>query len=232
MRSFFKPLRPRSSGFVKLGLIAGVLIPIRAVPAEATVSVGYTPAYPGSTVAVPIQISRATNVVAAQYDVAFDPNKVSGSAPELALGAPDHVFRSREVSPGVYRVLLYSLNNAVTSNRVAASMPFSVPSEERNGSGPIAPRNAMLVRPDATAMAPVRTLAGAVFVRPVNPLPDGTVQLFMPSQEGTNFVVQATTDLVQWTHISTNVATGELLNLLDLDASNHPFHFYRWRQQP
>ena len=39
----------------------------------------------------------------------------------------------------------------------------------------------ILAKRDGTSITPVRLDNGAVFVRTVNPLPDGTVQFFLPS---------------------------------------------------
>ena len=149
--------------------------------------------------------------------------------PDIGFGAPNHVLRSREVAPGVYRMLFYSLNNSGTSNRVTTMMPFTLPQDERVGSGPIVPGNVKFSRSDATAVTPLATIPGQIFVRPVNPLPDGTVQVFFPSQPDTNYVVQASVNLVDWTNISTNMATSDFLDLVDADAVFYPWRFYRLR---
>ena len=81
-------------------------------------------------------------------------------------------------------------------------------------------------------MTPLTLNAGAIFVRPVNPLPDGTVQFFLSSTPDLQYTIQATTNLVNWSNISTNVATGDFMNLLDTEAGAYPFRFYRWRHDP
>src|SRR5262249_15227398 len=41
--------------------------------AQTSLTIGSTPGYPGVRYALPVTLSRATNIVAAQFDVAFDP---------------------------------------------------------------------------------------------------------------------------------------------------------------
>ena len=48
---------------------------------------------------------------------------------------------------------------------------------------------------------------------------------------GSNYVLEASTNLINWTPISTNNATTNLFNLLDPDATNFPYRFYRVFQQ-
>jgi autotransporter-associated beta strand protein len=48
---------------------------------------------------------------------------------------------------------------------------------------------------------------------------------------GSNYVLEASTNLINWTSISTNNATTNLFNLLDPDATNFPYRFYRVFQQ-
>jgi len=48
---------------------------------------------------------------------------------------------------------------------------------------------------------------------------------------GNNYVLQATTNLINWTPLTTNLATTNLLNLKDTKATNFPYRFYRVLQQ-
>ena len=56
-------------------------------------------------------------------------------------------------------------------------------------------------------------------------------QLQLSGAVGSNYVLQATTNLINWTPISTNMATTNLINLFDTGASNFPYRFYRVIQQ-
>ena len=57
-------------------------------------------------------------------------------------------------------------------------------------------------------------------------------QLGFAGTTGSNYVLQASTNLVNWTPLSTNLATTNLFNLIDPRASNFPARFYRVIQLP
>ena len=177
---------------------------------------------------------RTTNVAAAQFDVAYNTAKVTAGEVVPGTVFSNHVVRTREIAPGVQRVLVFSRANAavtVTNAGTAVEIPFTVSPTEYIGSGPIVPSNARLAQPDATPIAPLALNSGAIFVRSVNLQPEGA-QLFLPSETGANYVVEATTNFVEWTDVSTNTAFGSFLDAFDPFATNSPYRFYRLRQEP
>ncbi len=213
-------------------VVAAALLPFRLC-AQTSLNVGNLPGYPGATVAVPVALRQAANVTAAQFDVAYNAARVT--AGEFVPGAAlaNHVVRTREVAPGVRRVLIYSLANALMpTNGFNATLPISLPPTERVGSGPLTPGNVVVAHPDATAVVSVVLKAGEVFITPARRNADGTANFFTASEPGTNYVAQASTNLVQWTNIGTNVATDVWLDWLDVDAVNYPYRFYRALPEP
>ncbi|HTB85728.1 MAG TPA: chitobiase/beta-hexosaminidase C-terminal domain-containing protein [Candidatus Sulfotelmatobacter sp.] len=56
-------------------------------------------------------------------------------------------------------------------------------------------------------------------------------QLNFLGSAGSNYVLQATTNFVNWTALSTNTATTNSFPLLDPKATNFPYRFYRVLQQ-
>jgi hypothetical protein len=211
-------------------VVTAAVLPFH-LSAQTSLSVGNVPGYPGATVSVPVSLRQpAGSAAAAQFDVAFNAGKVSAGAPVATARLANHTVRSREIAPGVRRTLVYSLTNAAVAgtNGAIVTLPFTVSPQETVGSGPLTPDNVILARADGTALAPVSLGAGTIFVRPVNPLPDGTVQFFLPSTNDQRYAIQATTNFVEWLNISTNTATGDFINLLDPGATNHPYRFYRW----
>ncbi len=56
-------------------------------------------------------------------------------------------------------------------------------------------------------------------------------QLGFAGATGSNYVLQASTNLVNWVPLSTNVASTNLFNLFDPGATNFPYRFYRVLQQ-
>ncbi len=56
---------------------------------------------------------------------------------------------------------------------------------------------------------------------------NGTFQFGLSGVMGSNLVLQATTDFISWTSLTTNQATNGLFELFDPDATNFPYRFYR-----
>lgn len=52
-------------------------------------------------------------------------------------------------------------------------------------------------------------------------------QLKFSGPTGSNCVIEASSDLVHWAPISTNVITGGVVSYVDTAAKNHPSRFYR-----
>ncbi len=197
--------------------------------ADTSLSVGSAPAYPGSTVSLPALLKGATNAVAAQFDLSFNENKVTSDGVIAGASLADHTVKSRLVAPGVRRVLIYSLNNSAISstNRVIASLAFTLSPTEYVGSGPLAPGNVILADAGATPVTPITLNSGQIFVRPANLRPDGVVDFFLPSEPDLKYLIQATTNFVHWENILTNVAIANFMALVDMDGPNFPYRFYR-----
>jgi hypothetical protein len=198
--------------------------------AQTAVSVGNTPGYPGLTVSLPVSLKNITNVVAAQFDVAYNPAKIGAGTVLPGAAASNHIVKAREISPGLYRIITYSLLNAkipITNRGDVAKIPFAVSLNERNTSGPVTPGSILLARRDGTAVSPVTSSPGSIFMTPVNRGQNGEVQFFMPATPDNRFVIQATTNFVDWVNISTNVATDYFMDLSDPNAAHYPFRFYR-----
>ena len=53
--------------------------------AQSTLVIGNVPGYPGATVAVPVSLQKATNATAAQFDVAFNTEKVTAGAAQISI---------------------------------------------------------------------------------------------------------------------------------------------------
>jgi hypothetical protein len=56
-------------------------------------------------------------------------------------------------------------------------------------------------------------------------------QLELSGAAGSNYVLQATTNFINWTPLVTNLAASNIFNLQDPGASNFPYRFYRVIQQ-
>ena len=60
---------------------------------------------------------------------------------------------------------------------------------------------------------------------------NGVFQLQFMGATGSNYVLQASPDLLNWTPVATNQAALNLLNFIDPRSSNYPRRFYRVLQQ-
>jgi uncharacterized repeat protein (TIGR03806 family) len=61
---------------------------------------------------------------------------------------------------------------------------------------------------------------------------DGGFQMQLSGAAFANYVLQGSTDLVNWVCISTNTPATNLFNVTDPDATNFPYRFYRALSQP
>ncbi len=62
-------------------------------------------------------------------------------------------------------------------------------------------------------------------------LSNGFFQMQFIGAPGSNYVLQASTDMVNWAPLATSPATANLLNFVDRSSSNYPSRFYRVLQQ-
>jgi len=195
--------------------------------AESTVSVGVRRGSPGGTTPVPLSIRQAGGVTASQFDILFDPARVASGGVTLD-STGNHVVRSRELAPGVRRVLIYSLtSSSFPSNTLNATALFTVAANANTASIPLAATNLILATPNGAPVSPTRAAAGAIFLTPVRRTATGEVEFFLSSVIDQRYVVQASSDLVQWTTLSTNLATDIFVRAFDSAATNHSYRFYR-----
>ena len=223
-------IRMKSARHLGLG-IASFLLAASSGAAQTSLTVGSVPGFPGATVPVPVNVrQRGASAVAAQFDVTFNPGKVSALTALRGARLTNHVLRSRQIAPGVERILIYSLETAPLggTNTSITSLPFIVSPTEFVGSGPLTPDNVVLATADGAQVPGVGLGVGAIFVQPVNLLPNGHVQFFLHSTQDQRYAIQATTNLVNWVNIGTNTAPGDFMNLLDVNAAGLPYRFYRW----
>jgi len=84
---------------------------------------------------------------------------------------------------------------------------------------------------NSVAATSVFVVGQPIFFTSENFLGNGTFQLGFSGVPNNQYVLQATTNFVNWTSLSTNTASTNLFNLVDPGASNFPSRFYRVLQQ-
>lgn len=219
-----------SQAFHRLFVVFALACSLNCIPlrAQTSLNVGNTPGFKGTIVSVPITVIRASNLVAAQFDISYDTNKVSPAVATASLLAPGHFVRTREVSPGVRRVVTYAINSPLsTDHATIGQMPFLLSDNARGGSGPITPGNAILANQNAAAITPLVLVPGVIFGDFISLDSNRVASFFLSSELGEQYLLQASTDLTNWITLSTNVATGDFLSFSDIDARDHPYRFYR-----
>ncbi len=107
---------------------------------------------------------------------------------------------------------LYSAPFVLTSNAMVTVSAF-----ETNFNNSVAANAAFLVQP-------LHFTSSGFLV-------NGQFQLGFVGMVSSNYVLQATTNFINWTPVSTNTDVTNPLNLSDPNATNYPYRFYRVQQQ-
>jgi len=153
-----EPLRLRS-----MLLAAGVLATVGS-HAEVELRLGDVAGSPGQTVRVPVLFSDATNIVAAQFDLAFDGDDlVSGSAVGGDALA-DHQVPSNEFMPGRRRVLVFSPANKALRAGTLVEIPLTIASNTPPGEVQLGLTNVVLASDEGAAVTPVTLVSARLIV--------------------------------------------------------------------
>ena len=105
-------------------------------------------------------------------------------------------------------------------------------------SPPSTPLTSATVSASAYATGYVNSVAASALflVQPLRFTSQGFIpsgfQLGFAGALGSNYVLQASTNLMNWTPISTNLALTNEFNWLDSQATNYPHRYYRVLRQP
>jgi uncharacterized repeat protein (TIGR03806 family) len=128
--------------------------------------------------------------------------------------------------PNANAAIYYTLDGSLpTTNSLLYSSPFSL-------------KNTSTVTANAFEAGYDNSIAASAlfFVQPLNFISESWLanqqfQMEFSGATGSNYVLQATTNFVNWTSISTNTPLTNSFNLLDPNAAQYPYRFYRVLQQ-
>ena len=132
----------------------------------------------------------------------------------VTLQSPDTnaaIFYTLDGSLPATNSLLYSAPFTLTNNATVLASAF-----ETNYINSVAVSALFFVQPLQFA---AETLSNGIF------------QLQFLGAIGSNYVLQASTNLMNWTPLATNPATTNAVNFVDVNSSNYPNRFYRVLQQ-
>jgi len=221
---------------VKAAITLALLFAPSVARADTSLTVGNAPGYPGTTATMPVYLAQGSNVVVSQFDVAYNAARVVPAGAAQAPRIAGQRVKYRDIAPGVRRVLAYSTSPATSrftnAARTVAVLPFTLGPGQYSGSGPVTPANAIFVQKDETSVPGAALNSGAIFAQPVFLQSDGTPSFFLPSQPGSNYVIQASADLAQWVNLSTNRATSDFIESSDPGGRELDHRFYRLEPNP
>ena len=208
--------------------VLALLLSAATIPG-ATLSVGTVRGFPGATVSVPVTVRFGSNgpfsVVAMQADIAFDSHRAS-LVPERGAALGQRRLLSAEPTNGVERLVWYGADLSPFSNGVVAMLSVAVATNAGLSPLPLTLRNVILATA-APAVASSTNRSGAVAINTIYVRPDGDVDAFIAVTNGETYLIQATTNFVNWETISRQTAESSLMQFIDLDAHQYPHRFYR-----
>lgn len=195
-------------------------------------ALGQVVGVPGSTVSVPLNFSSTTPVVAAQFDILFDAARLS-AGPITSPGPFGQVIDFHTPSPGIRRVVVYSLLNAPFESGPLLNVPFTILGAAPEGTASLQLANVLAANSQANAVQPLALRNGAVIIssalppRFVSIVREGSsVRLRVTGTEARSYVIQRSSDLTTWVPVSTNTVTGGAIEFTQ-PTSPSTQRFYR-----
>ena len=186
-------------------MLAVLSIPISAFGATSLMA-GRVRGTPGTTVAIPVSLGSAGNVVALQADIAFDATVFTFDSVTAGAAGTNHTVRSSEPSPGVRRLLLYSPTNRVLSDGALVNLQFLVRSNAAEGVYPLSLTNVILADASAASVLPLQLTNGAITVayemNCVFMLSSASASF--PASGGASNVAVMAPDTCAWSAVNTN----------------------------
>lgn len=224
---------------LSVGLLVLVTTSLMNALGAPAIAVGSTAGAPGGTATVPIYLSGNTRGVAAQFDLAFDANRIALASAVGGGGSPNHILASGQPTNGVLRVVLYSLTNSLLGNGVLINLRLTILPAAPESVMPIQVTNALLADVTAASVQPLTLQAGSLLISlgagsrlaSLN-RSAGQVQFQLIGPADKRYVIQGSPDLSSWIDLATNVLAGGQITITDTTATNLPQRFYRARYAP
>jgi len=215
--------------FVLVAWLSVVLLPGSLIPVahgQAKVAVASARGYPATLVTIPVFFNSRSNVVALQADIRFDASGLSSFAATMGTAGGSGVLSSSAPGNGVRRLLMYSPELNKLSNGVMAHLPFLVASNLYSGVLRLSLTNVVVATSAAGPLVSTNS-SGAIAISPVFQRVDGGVDFFLNVTPDRTYLIQASSNLLDWLTLSTNVAEGPLIENQEADGFTYPYRFYR-----
>ena len=182
---------------------------------------------PGCTLLEPITIHATNSLAGFQCDVLFDASRLScTNVPTLVSGPVGVVVDGALIQPGQYRLLAYSPTGAALTTNVVCDLTFSAVTNAASGQVPLGAGTIHFGDSNAVAITAGKVNPGLILVGTAFGIfPSGGRAQFL-GISGSNYVINASTNLTSWTTITTNTATNSLTWTVDTNSLVLPHRFY------
>lgn len=168
-----------------------------------------------------------------QFDVTFDAGILASAGAAGGGALAGHQIVSKLTAANRLRVVVYSPTNGPIANGIVIQLPFMIASAAPMGSSPIELSNVIFSDNRGTRIAG-SSASGSITVTPGVPPKlealmltlNGDVSFMLTGVPGQSYVLQRSSDLVNWSPFSTNVVPTGSLQVQDLRPSV-PYRFYR-----
>jgi hypothetical protein len=210
------------------GLLLGLVIlacalagaaPVSAAPA---LSASPVSALRESVASAPINITGAAGIVAVQFDLVYDAGFISAGTLTPGTALHGHIIVPNKISADRLRVIIYSPQNAPLTDGVAASVALTI--STLAPLGPTTLRLEGVLFSNASAQPIAGTASnGTMTIAPAFPprldtltrAQNGNVSFLLTGSSGTSYVLQNSSDLLNWNPFSTNFLSGASLLIND-----------------
>lgn len=217
------------------GLLLGVSQVYQGSAGSIEIAVGSREGTPGSSLTVPVSVSVDPDVVALQFDLIYDAQRLDTGAVRLQTSLPAHQLLTSEPVSGVTRVIVFSRTNQVIPTSVNFSLDVAIAENQLATVVPLTPRQVITGNISAVTGGGRQIRAGEVIVRENAPArigqpvfsPTGAFSLALEGLVGRTITIQASTDFETWTDIDTFVVESENQRFEDDAAAAFPIRFYR-----
>jgi hypothetical protein len=199
----------------------------------AEISAGSATTSSGRTALLPIQFQSTDNGVALQFDLAFDTNRIASGSAVSANPTTGYFVSSSEPRAGLRRIVIYSLGAKPLESGALVNVPFMANANAPESDVEVRLQNAILSKADGVTVQPITLTSGKVTISAsaaarfssVRITSDGRILLEGVGAPDRSYILQGSSDLLQWVNLKTNSPVAGVLSFED--SLNQPRRFYR-----
>jgi hypothetical protein len=228
-----KVVKTRSGLLVGLVMMACALAGATRVSAAPALSASPVSALRESVASAPITITGAAGIVAVQFDLVYDAGFISAGTVTPGTSLHGHLVVPNKLSPDRLRIIIYSPQNTSLTDGVAANVALTIATLAPLG--PTTLRLEGVIFSNASAQSIAGTFSnGTLTIAPAFPprldtltrAQSGNVSFLLTGSSGQSYILQNSSDLLNWNPFSTNFLSGASI-LINDSTLGVPRRFYR-----